>query len=278
MDQNKFDPDFFEGKLSQIDKNGIIFHSDEYKEKIGKNKIKTKIYFHMYKDYEHHYTEENDYDTSITYVPKRRFDYYIIINKRLYKKLKDFITIKILWVNEGEFDYHEYPLNSIAKFTKFHKKKKIINDKIQIKLRAFNNTFIPLLRIKILKEKLYEFVKDQTQLFESFAILQKPVTKTYQNHIELYTKHQYMTWNYKGYKTAYIMEEFPMSNNLTLQLVNFKFQTSKKHIDMYVDIILNNSKEYNNFNGCRRMGAFKIFDEDDKKEKKTIYFKITFYD
>lgn len=275
---NEFNSDIFEEKLSQIDKNGVIFHSDEYKEKIGKNKTKSKIYFHMYKDYEFHYTEETDYDYTLTYRPQKRFDYYIGINRSIYKKLKDFITIKFLWVNEGEIDYHEYPLNSIAKFTKFHKKKKYsaLKSMIYIKLRAFNNTFIPFLRIKIPKEKLHEFVKDQTQLFDAFSILQKPVTKTYQNHIELYTKHQYMTWNYKSYKSAYIMEEFPMSNNMTLQLVNFKFH--KKYTDIYIDIILNNSKEYNNIDGCKKVGVFKFFDEDDKKEKKTIYFKITFYD
>lgn len=266
----------FEEKLSKIDKNGVIFHSNEYKEKRRKKKIDSKLYFHMYKDYEHHYIEETDYNyNNLTYIPEKRFDYFILIDKKIYKKLKDFIKIKILWVNEGDIEYNEYSLNDICKFTKLHKKKKIIHEKIQIKLRAFNNTFIPLLRIKILKEKLYEFVKDQTQLFDVFSILQKPVTKTYQNHIELFTKFGYEKWNYKRDKISYVMEEFPMKNNLTVQLINFRIH--KKYNNNFIDLIFKN-EEYYNYNGMKRVAVFKIYDEDDKKEKKTIYFKITFYD
>ena len=276
---DKFNSDIFEEKLSQIDKNGVIFYRDEYKEKIIKKTLYSTIYFHMYKDYELHYTQENDYDVSVTYIPERRFDYYIGISRSIYKKLKDFIKIEVLLVNEGEIEYHEYPFNNISRFTKFHKKKKYsaLKSMIYIKLRAFNNTFIPYLRIQIPKEKLYEFVKDQTQLFNYFAILQKPVTKKYQNHIELYTKHQYINWNYKRDKVTYIMEEFPMKNNLTVQLVNFRIH--KKYTENFIDIILKEGQtQFDNFNGKRRVAVFKIFDEDDKKEEKTIYFKITLYD
>ena len=73
------------------------------------------------------------------------------------------------------------------------------------------------------------------------------------------------------------MEEFPMKNNLTVQLVNFRIH--KKYTENFIDIILKEGQtQFDNFNGKRRVAVFKIFDEDDKKEEKTIYFKITLYD
>ena len=71
------------------------------------------------------------------------------------------------------------------------------------------------------------------------------------------------------------MEEFPMKNNLTVQLINFRIH--KKYNNNFIDLIFKN-EEYYNYNGMKRVAVFKIYDEDDKKEKKTIYFKITFYD
>jgi len=156
---------------------------------------------------------------------KFTFNYYILIEKKIYKKFKKSQPS----LNGYSIDYNDniqYNIDTLIvdliKFVKLSYNKNIVNINeityIKIKLRLLNNTFIPYL-------KLLQFNIGVIDLFNKIKIIAVPVKKRYTNLIKLQDDNYFRTD-----KDIDINSEFILSLHLN------------KNIEETIEYIKNNEK------------------------------------
>ena len=146
--------------------------------------------FGLFFEYLSNDIKENPYEENIQYVPEQKFNYYILIKESFYKEFKkinldiecDSLCYNKQW--DRDMNYDIFP--DVTKFIEgsYSKKRVRHNDVnyISLKLRAFNNTFIPKI---CLTWKCINPSYKSNMCYSDILIMIKPVKKKYSKIITL---------------------------------------------------------------------------------------------
>lgn len=182
-------------------------------------------------------------------IKEHKFNYYILIEKRYYKLLKNAISI----FN----DYLYFDLPEIAKFYKpYYNKEDFTYNSIKyvkIKIRIFSNSARSCCKFNIKRSK-FENIK-----LENILIMAIPVKKKYSNMLRL-NEPDFDTWNCKKIEDIENMTKIEISDNINFYIDASYFitdrddgnQTSKNKdkvilndiIDNFIELLKNHHNVY----------------------------------